>query len=42
MNLLIDTHTLIWENGIEILPTEFEHFLTISTLPLARILCLRA
>ena len=24
---------LIWENGIEILPTEFEHFLTISTLP---------
>ncbi len=24
---------LIWENGIEILPTEFEHFLNISTLP---------
>ena len=24
---------LIWENGIEILPTEFEHFLKVSTLP---------
>ena len=24
---------LIWENGIEILPTEFEHFLKVSSLP---------
>ncbi len=24
---------LIWENGIEILPAEFEHFLKVSTLP---------
>lgn len=24
---------LIWENGIEILPTKFEHFLQVSTLP---------
>ena len=24
---------LIWENGIEILPTEFEHFLKVSNLP---------
>lgn len=24
---------LIWKNGIEILPTEFEHFLKVSMLP---------
>ena len=36
LNMAIPLHELprlLWENGIEILPTEFEHFLKVSTLP---------